>query len=171
MKELWKEIPGYNGDYFVSNKGKVKSYKNGARIMKPSYSSKNSPYQQVQLYKNGKYKTEKIHRLVAGSFIPNPEQKKVVNHKDGNPKNNNVKNLEWCTLSENTLHSWHVLGRPYGGFKRKIKCIETGKIYPSLSSCARELGVNPSGVHKALNNRTKNGSPYKCCGKHFEYIS
>lgn len=171
MKEIWREIPNYNGDYFISNHGRVKSYKKSKPlIMRPSYSDQLHQYQTVQLFKNGAYKTHKVHRLVAESFIPKIPGKDYVNHIDGNPKNNTVENLEWCTLSENSWHSWNILGREYGGYKRKIVCKETGVIYPSLHECARCLSASPSTIHKALNLRSKTGEKYKCRGFHFEYI-
>lgn len=66
-------------------------------------------------------KMQLVHRLVARAFIPNPDSKPQVNHKDGNPQNNCVDNLEWCTNQENAIHSFTVLGRKpsYGGFNRK----------------------------------------------------
>lgn len=171
MKEVWREIPNYNGDYFVSNHGRVKSYKRTKPlIMHPSYSDRSHQYQTVQLFKNGNYKTYKIHRLVAELFIPKIPGKDYVNHIDGNPKNNTVENLEWCSLSENSWHSWNIIGRKPGGFKRKIICEETGAIYQSLHECARQLGTNPSTVHKALNLRTLSGKKYRCRGLHFKYV-
>ena len=63
-------------------------------------------YLQVALQKHKKRKDEKIHRLVAEAFIPNPENKPQVNHLDGNKLNNYYKNLEWCTNGENQIHSY-----------------------------------------------------------------
>jgi len=70
-----------------------------------SCSIKNSGYKTLILYSGNVAKNKMIHRLVASAFIPNPENKKEVNHKDGNKLNNNVENLEWCTPSENQYHS------------------------------------------------------------------
>lgn len=102
--EEWKTIEGYENKYLISNKGRVKSLydKNGnyrKYIIQPR---KKAIYLYVNLYKNGKCKTKKIHRLVAETFIPNPNNLHCVNHIDGNKHNNNVNNLEWCTYSENT---------------------------------------------------------------------
>ena len=169
MKEVWKEIPAYNGDYFVSNYGRIKSCKRAPIIMKPSHSSK-YPYHKVQLFKKGKYKIFPIHRLVAENFIPKVEGKDYINHIDGNPSNNRADNLEWCTLSENSWHSWNIIGRKYGGFKRKIICEETGIIYQSIHECARQFSVSPSTVYKSLNLLTKDGKKYRCRGLHFKYI-
>jgi len=64
---------------------------------------------------NGKRKFYPINRLVAECFIPNPENKRTVNHKDGNTENNDISNLEWATDSEQQLHSYRVLGRKLSG--------------------------------------------------------
>ena len=107
MEEIWKDIKGYEGKYKVSNFGNVKSLlKKKERILKKV----NHPegYYKVILYNNGKPQNKCIHRLVAESFINNPENKSDVNHKDGNKHNNNVLNLEWNTRSENMKHAWNT---------------------------------------------------------------
>lgn len=109
-EEIWKDVVGYEGLYQVSNLGRVMSFRkksNGLLIL-PSYRRK---YLAVNIYINGSVKNCSVHRLVAISFIPNPLNKSQVNHIDGNPSNNKLSNLEWCTHSENQLHSFHVLGR------------------------------------------------------------
>lgn len=104
MKEIWKTINGFT-DYKVSNYGKVKSLKyKKEKILKLSISS--CKYYFVGLWKNGVRINCKIHRLVTTAFIPNPENKPQVNHKDGNKQNNCVNNLEWVTCSENHLHAY-----------------------------------------------------------------
>lgn len=106
-------IKGYEGLYTIDRKGNVYSfYKN--RVLKPAPT--NWGYLTVQLFKNKKGKTFKIHRLVAEAFIPNPENKKCVNHIDGNKLNNAVENLEWATYSENLKHAW-VHGLNHGNVK------------------------------------------------------
>ena len=99
-KEIWKDIDGYEGLYQVSNLGRVKSlHHNKEKILKGSYNSKG--YYFVKLCKNGISKSIFVHRLVAQEFIPNPDNLPIVNHKDENPRNNNVDNLEWCTQKYN----------------------------------------------------------------------
>ena len=103
MKEIWKDIKGYEGLYKVSNLGNVKSLKINANI-KPS---KGRKYIGVNLYKNGVTKTKSIHRLVAEHFIDNPNNKPCVNHIDCNRTNNKASNLEWCTYKENNNYGNH----------------------------------------------------------------
>lgn len=111
MEEIWKDIQGYEGLYQISNFGRVKSLpkfrNNGTggfiskeKILKTE--ENNRGYVRVQIKNNGKAKRFFVHRLVAFSFIPNPENKPCVNHLDCNPLNNRADNLEWCTFQENT---------------------------------------------------------------------
>ena len=101
--EIWKDIEGYEGLYQVSNKGRVKSFHSGeGKIIK--LGTHPQGYKLVVLSKRGQTKTCRVHRLVAQAFIPNPENLPVVNHKDENPSNNNVENLEWCTQKHNVNH-------------------------------------------------------------------
>lgn len=118
MKEKWKEVVGYSGLYEVSNIGRVRSldrkaYRKGksksgfmvtikGKILKNKL---NHGYHHIHLYTGGKYRTKKVHRLVAKAFIPNPEDKPNVNHIDLDRTNNKVDNLEWCTQQENIDHS------------------------------------------------------------------
>ena len=94
MKEIWKEIKGYEGLYWVSNKGRVKSKRKILQSIK-------GEYLKVGLSKNGIQKTLTIHRLVAQTFIKNKNNYNFVNHKDENKYNNFVNNLEWCTNKYN----------------------------------------------------------------------
>lgn len=104
--EIWRDIPGYEGSYQVSNRGRVKSLlRNRIRILKPRKRSRGMKYLNVALFTNGKRKEESIHRLVALAFLPNPNNYPVINHKDENPGNNHVDNLEWCTVEYNYKYS------------------------------------------------------------------
>ena len=98
--EIWCPIKGYEGLYEVSDKGRVRSIKFGKeRILKPGRNNKG--YLLVGLRKNGEKKTYKVHRLVAKTFTPNPDNLPEVNHKDENKENNSVHNLEWCDRKYN----------------------------------------------------------------------
>lgn len=116
--EVWRDAVGYEGLYQISSWGRVKSvarlknWGNGGvkfceeRIMYHSYDYKGYPV--IILRKDLKRKSVKIHRLVATAFIPNPEGKLQVNHKDGNKSNNNLTNLEWVSNSENQRHAVQI---------------------------------------------------------------
>lgn len=122
----------FNGDYSVTDDGRVISYKRKGKqeLVGGAYGG----YRIVTIWVNGKQENHYVHRLVAEAFIPNPEDKPEVNHKDGNKQNNNVNNLEWCTSSENNYHAQQqglcptaqcvICGRKCRDFKRRIckKC-------------------------------------------------
>jgi hypothetical protein len=110
--EIWKDIPGYEGYYQVSNIGNVKSLarkrhnilgSTKERILKLNFDS--SGYRTVKLYKDGIKKTQKVHRLVIISFKDNPTNLPEVNHIDGIKVNNTVENLEWCSRLQNMQHA------------------------------------------------------------------
>lgn len=106
--EEWKQVPGYDGNYEVSNWGRVKSYQldSNGRILVPCKSGRG--YYYVELCKDGKRKRCKIHRLVAMTFIPNPGNLPEVNHKDENKRNNYLGNLEWCSQAYNLAYGTRV---------------------------------------------------------------
>lgn len=124
-KEVWKDVEGYEGLYQVSNLGRVKrltskvSQKNrNGKYIDYVYKERllsqetiNINYKRVSLSKQNKITRFQVHRLVAMAFLENTKNKPCVNHIDGNPSNNNVENLEWCTYSENERHSYDVLGK------------------------------------------------------------
>ena len=113
INEIWRPIKGYEGLYEVSNLGRIKSLKrlvkkwDGYRIVPEKIltpRANNRGYLRINLCKDGITKTFSPHRLVAEAFIPNPDNLPCVNHKDENPLNNVVSNLEWCTYSYNNSY-------------------------------------------------------------------
>lgn len=98
MNEIYKDIQGYEGKYQISNLGNVYSLITN-KILKPGLTL--DGYYQVNLYKNGVKKHLYIHRLVAQSFLDNPNNYPIINHKDENPMNNIYSNLEWCDKKYN----------------------------------------------------------------------
>lgn len=99
MRQMWKEIPNTEGLYLISDKGRVFSVRSN-RLLKRQYQS--NGYERTELNINGVSKKYFVHRLVAEAFLPNPNNYPIVNHKDENPKNNCVDNLEWCTAKYNS---------------------------------------------------------------------
>ena len=130
MKEIWKDICGYENRYQISNLGNVKSLyrkvksSNGFKTIPEKQlklnNRNNSNYLTITLRKCGHKYNMSIHRLVAQTFIPNPNNFPVVNHIDGNKKNNCVSNLEWCTQSHNVKESYKLgLEKPTSGCFKK----------------------------------------------------
>lgn len=107
MQEIWKDIVGYEGLYQVSNLGNVKSLNYGKKGYEKMIATKENSCGRlwVMLYKSGNAKPMQVHRLVGEAFIENPNKYPQINHKDENPKNNKVDNLEWCTASYNIKYS------------------------------------------------------------------
>ena len=146
MKEIWKDIKGYEGLYQVSNLGRVKSlpkfrncYNNRKYITKERYlkGRKNSKgYLRVALKSNEKNSTQFIHRLVAQAFISNPQNKPCVNHKDCIVTNNTVSNLEWCTQKENMEYMVKM--------KRNIRTKEWNENHKkAIEKCYKKvIGIN-----------------------------
>lgn len=138
-KEIWKPVKGYEGFYEVSNLGRVKSLeryvKSGNRTIKvyekilsicKMQGKRGIPYYVVELSKNGKPKTARLHRLVAEAFIPNPLNKPCVNHIDYDTSNNEVSNLEWCTHKENNDHSYFRRKKALKGVNSKLRFYNNG---------------------------------------------
>ena len=117
MEEIWKDVPNYEGLYQASNLGKIKSLpRNGTiqkeRILKQTKDT--NGYLIVGLHKDNKAKKVCVHWVIADTFIPKDENKKVINHIDGNKENNKLSNLERCTQSHNVRESIRLgLQKPY----------------------------------------------------------
>jgi len=151
QEEIWKAVADSNGEYHISNHGRVKSYKCGKeRILKPYLLGGGLPYYAYSLHIKNKRKICKVHRLVALAFIPNPDNKPQVNHKDGNKLNNHIDNLEWMTSKENHQHAWDT-GLFEGKRLAKSKAvidIVTGKKYDALTLACTD--INESYVRHKL---------------------
>lgn len=168
LKEIWRNVADYDGEYQVSNTGKVKSLKSGC-ILRHSIIN---GYHRVSLYKNSKRKCYMVHRLVAGAFLDNSDDKKTqINHIDGNKSNNNVINLEWCTQTENLIHSFRIGLRKHN----KERLIETNrkpvlqldfneniiKEWYSMSDASRALGLSVSNICNCCKGQIKSTGGYK----------
>ena len=162
--EIW-DIEGYEGLYQVSNLGRVKSlnYKctKEEKILKPKVCKKG--YLMVGLYKEGKRRYYLVHRLVAETFIDNPEDKPQVNHKDEDKTNNKVENLEWVTSKENNNYGTRTekvaksLSKPICGIN--IKTNERIE-FPSTREAGRS-GFKQGNIVDCLKGRYKTHKGYK----------
>lgn len=161
---VWKDVPGYEGLYKVSDRGEIRSECGlwGAHYI-DGFSQKNG-YMKVALYKNKKKKTFQIHRVVASAFLENPYKKEQVNHKDGNKKNNCVTNLEWCTQSENQIHAFKMgLNRGRKGEEnvRSRSIIQYDKNmnkiaeWGCMSTAQEKLGINVSNICNCCKGKIK----------------
>lgn len=143
-----KEIEGFPG-YFIEDNGSVWSeYSN--KFLKPLHDT--NGYLMVNLHKDGKQWSKRIHRLVAEAFINNPNNYDQVNHIDENKENNNINNLEWVTQQENNKYIekiGHHSGRP----KKKVLVeFRNGdrEEYESLAECAKHFNVNKSTIQSYI---------------------
>ena len=161
-EELWRDWP-QDPRIKVSNKGNVVSYKRGVGYPLKVWHS-NSGYQQVGAGypRSATY----VHRLVADTWMPNPNHYKEVNHINGDKDDNRVENLEWTTRSENLRHAFRTgLKTHTGGHKgTPIRIVETGEVYESLHECARQIGGHQSAISRCLA-----GKQSTHLGYHFEY--
>lgn len=149
MKEVWKDILGYEGLYQVSNLGDVKSLPKhcGNRPTQEKLCSQAwcRGYKRVCLCKDNVLKHKQVHRLVAEAFIPNPENKPQVNHINGIKNDNRVSNLEWASVNENLKHARDVLGKKDARPARKVAQIENNiiiAIFGSISEAKKKTFIN-----------------------------
>jgi hypothetical protein len=123
LNVIYKDIVNFEGQYFISNTGIAKNTRKELKTHRI-----NSGYLCLKFTVNGKRTNHLVHRLVAEAFIPNPDNKREVNHIDGNKLNNNVCNLEWVTSSENKLHAKNTGLKEYN-FPSKGKKLSTKSKY------------------------------------------
>lgn len=181
--EIWKDIEGYEGLYQVSTLGRVRSFHtynysgSTPRILKPRRQP--AGYLFVQLSKDKVNTQYTIHRLVASTFIPNPEDLPQVNHKDEDKTNNCVENLEWCTAKYNSNYgtcikrmseskkgqcrSAEAIEKFRYSVMKKVMCVETGEIFDSVKS-AKEIAHAP-GISKVLKGVRETSGGY-----HWRYV-
>lgn len=162
MDEIWRDIEGYEGLYQISNKGRVKSLKYGKeRILKPQDNGRG--YMIIGLFKNGILKHIKVHRLVAITFISNPENLSEVNHKDENKKNNCVENLEWIRHMDNCNYGTRNERVGYSHSKPILQYSKSGDFIREWQG-AREieklLGINHTSIIQSCKGRYKSAGGF-----------
>ena len=153
--EQWKRIvmDGVEYDYEVSTKGRVRNVKTG-QILR--YEVNRDGYFRVWLYKNGKRSRFSVHRIVAITFIPNDNNLPEVDHIDRNRQNNCVENLRWVSKGQNVANSDN---------KKRVRCVETGQIFESLTEASRIMNVKQGNLSYCLSGK------YKTCGGfHWEFV-
>ena len=172
MKEIWKDIKGYEGYYQISNFGRVKSLDryvattgnpSGKRLIKGKLKKpterigKNgNGYYHINLDKNNNSKLFTIHKLVAETFIPNPDNLPCINHKDENKHNNHVDNLEWCTIAYNNIYG---TARERAGSKMRIKVLKfdlQGNLlrqYDGLGMASKEENISKGNIENVCTHR------------------
>ena len=158
MKEIWRDIKGVEGKYMVSNMGRVKSlnYKRTGKekIMKGVDDGRG--YLILNLYREGKGKTCKIHKLVAQAFLENPKGYNEVNHKDENKYNNCADNLEFCSRQYNVEYSQ---GKAVIGINKVSGLILE---FPSLMEASRQMGISQGNITMCCQ-----GKKYKSAGGYY----
>ena len=159
MIEELKDIKDYEGEYAITRDGRVWSYKSNKFLKHGLVKG----YHRVCLCKEGKCKNFRVHRLVAQTFIPNPEGLPEVNHKDEDKSNNNVNNLEWCSYEYNNNYGTRT-ERAAKKQSIPVYCIELNKIFYGARQAARELGLDNSSIIKCCKGKAKTHKGY-----HFRY--
>lgn len=170
--ETWEVIEGYEGQYYVSDFGRIKSLiqKNRPKILKQGVCC---GYLRVDLIKKTNHKL--VHILVAKAFVTNPGNKPQVNHKFGETKDNRATQLEWMTYSEQQIHAQKVLGfmpnisgllKKIEKSKRPIKQIDAGtnsvvRVFNSQQEACREFGLDKDAIYRVLKLRQPTAAGYK----------
>lgn len=144
MEEIWIESKTAEG-YEVSSEGRVKNSKTG-RVLIPGIDNKG--YETVKIKENGRRVTKRVGKLVADAFIPEEPDKPCVGYIDGNKRNNRIDNLKRKRAN------------------KKIRVVETGEVYDSISECSKALGMNIATVSKCCNYHFYNNDR----GLHFEAV-
>lgn len=169
IKEEWRPVVGYEGLYEVSNTGKVNSLNyHREKIKKPLIIHDSNGYKFVFLYKNGSPKRGLIHRLVAMAFIPNPDKLPIINHKDENPSNNCVENLEWCTAKYNVIYGTCRKRASLKKSKKVIQFTSDGEMvaqYSSFKEAQEKTGFQYTNISKVCR-----GLREFCGGYRWRYI-
>ena len=192
-QEIWKSVVGFEGLYEASSFGRIKSLpkiRKGRggythflkeRILKPQPSVSGRGEKHVTLRKNGKSFVKSVHRLVAISFIPNPNNLPQINHKDENPSNNRVDNLEWCdgfynhnygtikertkaTVAKNNSYRKSLLKKISKGYIKNVMCLDDNGnllgIYENSIAAGKATGVYPRSIRRCCSGEMKHSGGF-----------
>lgn len=175
-----RDIKGYEGLYSINEDGGVWSYRT-QKFLTPRPDK--DGYLRVGLTKDRHQRTFFIHRLLAETFIPNPNNLPLVNHKNEIKTDNRLENLEWATQWYNLEYSRNreralrhgnayetkkeakTMGRNSSGISKPVRCIETGEIFSSGKEAAETMGLDPSHISKVCRGKAKTTGGY-----HFEFV-
>ena len=163
--EQWKEITNFEGIYEVSSLGQVRRIHKDNRSSKYKVLSQDTlrRYKKVTLFKSGVGYKKQVHRLVAEAFIPNPLNLEQVNHKDENPSNNNVDNLEWCSRIYNMNYGTCANRIGLANSKRVTmfsKSHEKIETFKSIIDAERNTGISNGSIGDCLHGRRKTAGGY-----------
>lgn len=168
--EQWKEITNFEGIYEISSLGRVRRIHKDSRCSKYKVLTQDTlrGYKRVTLFKKGIGYKKQVHRLVAKAFIPNPFNLKEVNHKDENPSNNNVNNLEWCSRVYNVNYGTGTKRQVAKRSKKVLQLDLNENIINEFSStqeASRILGISQGLISSCCNGgywRDKHSKFIKC---------
>ena len=158
--ETFVKIEGFE-NYEVSNLGKVRNIKSG-RTLKPRLDK--DGYLVHGLYKNNKQNQLLLHRIIATAFIDNPEEKPQVNHIDENKLNNDLSNLEWCTVKENNIHGTRTKRAAEKCFKKVIQLDLNDNVlneFESIKQAGQKTGALARNISSCCNGKRKSAGGYK----------
>ena len=158
--ETFVKIEGFER-YEVSNLGKVRNIKSG-KVLKPQLNR--NGYLMHLLYENNKQKHLYLHRIIAIAFIDNPEEKPCVNHIDENKLNNDLSNLEWCTVKENNIHGTRTKRVAEKCFKKVIQLDLNDNVlneFESMTQAEQETGASVSHISSCCNGKRKSAGGFK----------
>lgn len=172
MEEIWKDMVGYDNFYSVSNLGRIWSKRKNKELMP---STNNCGYKQVNVTDGFDVRIMLVHRAVAMAFLLNEQNFPVVNHKDENTKNNEVSNLEWCSISYN--NSYNDIAKRRSNSKKKVyqynSDCELIKIYNSSHDASKEMGISNGMMSQCCREdvykKTKKKRNFTLCGFVFSY--